>query len=182
MGAWGVKALESDEGLDVLNILENEYVLEHPAMDLGEIIQLMKNQVMLGEEPSQIDFLFDNTAMALAELYFQWKDDGRLDYHNKENVWEKVTGFIASKGALDFLLRQLTDIKREVPDEDGIRESVELWKNEDSGEIDPAWLEHLDQLIGRLDSEQSGKEQETDILQQCQKWHESDEYRIPEDH
>ena len=28
MGAWGVKALESDEGLDVLNILENEYVLE----------------------------------------------------------------------------------------------------------------------------------------------------------
>ena len=71
MGAWGIKALESDEGLDVLDILKNEYVPEHPVMDLGEIIQLMKEQVMLGEEPSQIDFLFDNTAMALAELYFQ---------------------------------------------------------------------------------------------------------------
>ena len=79
MGAWGIKALESDEGLDVLDILKNEYVPEHPVMDLGEIIQLMKEQVMLGEEPSQIDFLFDNTAMALAELYFQWKDLGRLE-------------------------------------------------------------------------------------------------------
>ena len=48
MGAWGIKALESDEGLDVLNILENEYVPEHPVMDLGEVIQLMKEQTMLG--------------------------------------------------------------------------------------------------------------------------------------
>ena len=72
MGAWGIKALESDEGLDVLNILENEYVPEHPVMDLGEVIQLMQEQTMLGEEVSQIDFLFDNIAMALAAVHFQW--------------------------------------------------------------------------------------------------------------
>ena len=30
MGAWGIKALERDEGLDVLDILKNEYVPEHP--------------------------------------------------------------------------------------------------------------------------------------------------------
>ena len=74
MGAWGIKALERDEGLDVLDILKNEYVPEHPVMDLGEMIELMKEEVMLGSDFSQIDFLFDNTAMALAELYFQWKD------------------------------------------------------------------------------------------------------------
>ena len=51
MGAWGVKALESDEGLDVIDILANEYVPRHPVMDLGEIIRLMKEQGMLGEEP-----------------------------------------------------------------------------------------------------------------------------------
>ena len=39
-------------------------------------------------------------------------------------------------------------------DEDGIREIVDLWKNEDSGEIAPAWSEHLDWLIKRLISEQ----------------------------
>ena len=94
------------------------------------------------------------TAMALAELYFQWKDNGKLDYDHEEAIWDKVTGFTASKEALAFLLRQLTDIKNEVPDEDGIREIVDLWKNEDSGEIAPAWPEHLDWLIKRLISEQ----------------------------
>ena len=154
MGAWGIKALERDEGLDVLDILKNEYVPEHPVMDLGEMIELMKEEVMLGSDFSQIDFLFDNTAMALAELYFQWKDNGKLDYDHEEAIWDKVTGFTAYKEAIAFLLRQLTDIKNEVPDEDGIREIVDLWKNEDSGEIAPAWLEHLNQLIDRLDSEQ----------------------------
>ncbi len=158
MGAWGIKALERDEGLDVLDILKNEYVPEHPVMDLGEMIELMKEEVMLGSDFSQIDFLFDNTAMALAELYFQWKDNGKLDYDHEEAVWDKVTGFTASKEALAFLLRQLTDIKNEVPDEDGIREIVDLWKNEDSGEIAPAWLEHLNQLIDRLDSEQEARQ------------------------
>ena len=158
MGAWGIKALESDEGLDVLDILKNEYVPEHPVMDLGEMIELMKEEVMLGSDFSQIDFLFDNTAMALAELYFQWKDNSKLDYDHEEAIWDKVTGFTASKEALAFLLRQLTDIKNEVPDEDGIREIVDLWKNEDSGEIAPAWLEHLNQLIDRLDSEQEARQ------------------------
>ncbi len=127
-------------------------------MDLGEMIELMKEEVMLGSDFSQIDFLFDNTAMALAELYFQWKDNGKLDYDHEEAIWDKVTGFTASKEALAFLLRQLTDIKNEVPDEDGIREIVDLWKNEDSGEIAPAWLEHLNQLIDRLDSEQEARQ------------------------
>ncbi|ENZ47841.1 hypothetical protein HMPREF1085_04013 [Enterocloster bolteae 90A9] len=177
MGAWGIKALERDEGLDVLDILKNEYVPEHPVMDLGEMIELMKEEVMLGSDFSQIDFLFDNTAIALAELYFQWKDNGKLDYDHEEAIWDKVTGFTASKEALAFLLRQLTDIKNEVPDEDGIREIVDLWKNEDNDEIAPAWLEHLNQLIDRLDLEQSDEEQDMDILQQCQKWHENNEHQ-----
>ena len=154
MGAWGIKALERDEGLDVLDILKNEYVPEHPVMDLGEMIELMKEEGMLGEDLSDIDFLYDNTAMALAELYFQWKDDGKLNYDTDNSIWCKVTDFTASKKALAFLLRQLTDIKNEVPDEDDIREIVDLWKDEDNGEIAPAWLEHLNQLIERLASEQ----------------------------
>ena len=154
MGVWGIKALERDEGLDVLDILKNEYVPEHPVMDLGEMIELMKEEVMLGSDFSQIDFLFDNTAMALAELYFQWKDNGKLDYDHEETIWDKVTGFTTSKEALAFLLCQLSDIKNEVPDEDGIRESVELWKDEDSGEINPEWSTHMDWLMKRLASEQ----------------------------
>ena len=153
MGAWGIKALESDEGLDMIGILTDEYLSKHSVLNLDEILELMKQEGMLGEDLSDIDFLYDNTAMALAELYFQWKDNSKLDYDHEEAIWDKVTGFTASKEAIAFLLRQLTDIKNEVPDEDGIREIVDLWKNEDSGEIAPAWLEHLNQLIERLTSE-----------------------------
>ena len=42
MGAWGIKALERDEWVYVLNILKNDYVQEHPVMDLGVMIELMK--------------------------------------------------------------------------------------------------------------------------------------------
>lgn len=66
--------------------------------------------------------------MALAELYFRWKDEGRLDLGHRDSPWNQVTDFTASKKALACLLRQLTDIKNQVPDEDGIRERVELWK------------------------------------------------------
>ena len=153
MGAWGIKALESDEGLDMIGILTDEYLSKHSVLNLDEILELMKQEGMLGEDLSDIDFLYDNTAIALAELYFQWKDDGKLNYDTDNSIWCKVTDFTASKKALAFLLRQITDIKNEVPDEDGIREIVDLWKNEDSGEIAPAWLEHLNQLIERLTSE-----------------------------
>ena len=154
MGAWGIKALESDEGLDMIGILTDEYLSKHSVLNLDEILELMKQEGMLGEDLSDIDFLYDNTAMALAELYFQWKDDGKLNYDTDNSIWCKVTDFTASKKALAFLLRQLTDIKNEVPDEDDIRGIVDLWKDEDSGKIDPEWSEHLERLIERLASEQ----------------------------
>ena len=109
MGAWGIKALERDEGLDVLDILKNEYVPEHPVMDLGEMIELMKEEVMLGSDFSQIDFSL-TYCDGSGELYFQWKDNGKLDYDHEEAIWDKVTGFTAYKEAIAFLLRQLTDI------------------------------------------------------------------------
>ena len=112
MGAWGIKALESDEGLDMIGILTDEYLSKHSVLNLDEILELMKQEGMLGEDLSDIDFLYDNTAMALAELYFQWKDDGKLNYDTDNSIWCKVTDFTASKMALAFLLRQLTDIKR----------------------------------------------------------------------
>lgn len=42
MGAWGIKALEIDEVLDLIGILTNEYMPELPMMNLGESISLME--------------------------------------------------------------------------------------------------------------------------------------------
>ena len=153
MGAWGIKALESDEGLDVVDILENEYIPEHSIMNLEEIIQLMRDEVMLGKDLTEVDFLFDNTAIALTELYFQWKEERKFNYETENNIWEKVTDFISSKKSIDILLKQLIDIKNKVPDEDGEREIVELWYENGQNPNYEEWYNHLGSLIEKLKSE-----------------------------
>ena len=153
MGAWGIKALESDEGLDVIDILKNEYIPEHSIMNLEEIIQLMRDEVMLGKDLTEVDFLFDNTAIALTELYFQWKEERKFNYETENNIWEKVTDFISSKKSIDILLKQLIDIKNKVPDEDGEREIVELWYDNGQNPSYEEWYNHLGSLIEKLKSE-----------------------------
>lgn len=153
MGAWGIKALESDEGLDVVDILENEYIPEHSIMNLEEIIQLMRDEVMLGKDLTEVDFLFDNTAIALTELYFQWKEERKFNYETENNIWEKVTDFISSKKSIDILLKQLIDIKNKVPDEDGEREIVELWYDNGQNPSYEEWYNHLGSLIEKLKAE-----------------------------
>lgn len=153
MGAWGIKALENDEGLDVVDILENEYIPEHSIMNLEEIIQLMRDEVMLGKDLTEVDFLFDNTAIALTELYFQWKEERKFNYETENNIWEKVTDFISSKKSIDILLKQLIDIKNKVPDEDGEREIVELWYENGQNPNYEEWYNHLGSLIEKLKAE-----------------------------
>ena len=153
MGAWGIKALERDEGLDVIDILENEYIPEHSIMNLEEIIQLMRDEVMLGKDLTEVDFLFDNTAIALTELYFQWKEERKFNYETENNIWEKVTDFISSKKSIDILLKQLIDIKNKVPDEDGEREIVELWYENGQNPSYEEWYNHLGSLIEKLKAE-----------------------------
>ena len=153
MGAWGIKALERDEGLDVIDILKNEYIPEHSIMNLEEIIQLMRDEVMLGKDLTEVDFLFDNTAIALTELYFQWKEERKFNYETENNIWEKVTDFISSKKSIDILLKQLIDIKNKVPDEDGEREIVELWYENGQNPSYEEWYNHLGSLIEKLKSE-----------------------------
>ena len=153
MGAWGIKALERDEGLDVIDILKNEYIPEHSIMNLEEIIQLMRDEVMLGKDLTEVDFLFDNTAIALTELYFQWKEERKFNYETENNIWKKVTDFISSKKSIDILLKQLIDIKNKVPDEDGEREIVDLWYNDGQNPSYEEWYNHLGSLIEKLKAE-----------------------------
>lgn len=147
MGAWGIRALESDNGLDVIDFLTKYYLPERTAIKMEDIISELKEEGLFGETFEQIDFLYDNTAMALAELYLEWLDTGKLEYGVETSVWTKVTDFTVSQDARDFLLRYLRDIRNEVPDENDEREIVELWRDSGSWE---EWSNHLDMLIQRL--------------------------------
>lgn len=150
MGAWGIRALQSDEGLDVLDFLEKSCLPGHTALKLEELIAAMKDEGFFGETFEEIDFFYDHSALALAELYLEWPDtetfpDGEL--------WSNIQKFTASGEALRFLLRYLRGILDEVPDEDGEREIVELWKDSPSRD---EWSSHLDTLIQKLEKQIEG--------------------------
>ena len=166
MGSWGVKALESDNGLDLISLLKTDYLPKHKKLTLGGLIGFLKEEGFLGETVSEIDFLYDNTAIALAELYSEWRETGKLDYDDEDsNVWSAITNFSASATARKDLLRRLRSIsatarkdllrrlrsiKNQVSDEDGEREIVELWKESNHWE---SWDKHLDSLIELLQQE-----------------------------
>lgn len=155
MGAWGIKALESDEGLDVVDVLREylEGFKNKRVITLKEIINLMIEQGMLGETLEEIEFLYDNTAIAISELYFDFKENGKLDYDDEEEdetTFSKLEKFSSDKKSLKYLIDYLTNIYNKVPDEDGEREIVELWKESNHWE---SWDKHLDSLIELLQQE-----------------------------
>ncbi|OXS74427.1 hypothetical protein B1B04_09975 [Lysinibacillus sp. KCTC 33748] len=150
MGAWGYKPLESDEGLDVVDFLE-DYIhsnLESNHLELSEVINAMKRKGFFGESFDDIDFLFDISAMALAELYVMYLDTGKLN--DAEDKFEKIHSINADEESLKFILRYLTDIRAEVPDADGIREIVEIWRE---SECWIEWKSNLEFLFSRVEKE-----------------------------
>jgi len=150
MGAWGYKALESDEGLDVVGFLqdyiENQINLNH--LSLTDIVKAMKNDGFFGETFKDIDFFYDVSAMALAEIYITFLDTG--NFLSDESKCGNVQSLTADEDALTFIIRYLIDIRDEVPDEYGSREIVELWRESKSWH---AWQSNLNDLIHRIEQE-----------------------------
>ena len=157
MGAWGIKALESDEGLDVVDVLREylEGFEDKKEITLKEIIDLMIEEGMLGETFEDIDFLYDNTAIAISELYFDFKENGKLDYDydDEETTFSKLEKFSSDKKSLKYLIDYLTNIYNKVPDEDGERELVDLWYDNGQNPSYEEWYNHLGSLIEKLKAE-----------------------------
>ena len=151
MGAWGIKALESDSGLDVIDLLEANYNGKYELL-LSEIITLCLKEEFLSKDENDIDFFYDNTSIALAELIVMFKKDGEFDYDNEDDKisLRKKKSFRTDKSSIEFILKNLIDIKNEKPDEDGEREYVELWKESDSYND---WKNHLESIIVELSNE-----------------------------
>jgi len=100
MGAWGYKSLESDEGLDVVDFLE-DYIqnnLKSNHIELSEVITAMKREEFFGESFDETDFVFDISAMTLAELYVMYLDTGKL--YDGEDDFEKIQSINADEESL----------------------------------------------------------------------------------
>ncbi|EKO49924.1 hypothetical protein LEP1GSC132_2000 [Leptospira kirschneri str. 200803703] len=69
--------LESDEGLDMIYFLEDKYS-DTNGFNFSKILKSIKGE-LLGSDINEIDLLYDNTVIALSELYFEFKDHETLN-------------------------------------------------------------------------------------------------------
>lgn len=133
MGSWGTASLESDEGLDVLDAL-SEYAMDHESVTLKDLITHFRALGLLSKDPEEEDFLYDNTAIALAEIVCAYIENGKTKYEDlsglKEIVWEKE----------DLLeLKQL--VQQVLDNKGGERELYELRDG------NPEWLNHMENVV-----------------------------------
>lgn len=133
MGSWGTASLESDEGLDVLDAL-SEYAMDRESVTLKDLITHFRAMGFLSKDPEEEDFLYDNTAIALAEIVCAYIENGKTKYEDlsglKEIVWEKE----------DLLeLKQL--VQQVLDNKGGERELYELRDG------NPDWLKHMENVV-----------------------------------
>jgi len=150
MGSWGYKALESDGGLDVIDFLE-ENIPQNYEFKLSVIIELMKKNGFFGTSKNEMDLT--NGAIALAELYYMFKDNGRFTFEcdlDNEKTLNDIKSFSAEKNSLEYLLECLLDIKKEITGENEMSDIVELWHDPKDWEN---WQNNLNELITKLKRE-----------------------------
>jgi len=158
MGAWGYEALESDSGLDVVDFLGDYIASNYKENDvhlkLSEVIAEMKKNDFIGDTYENIDFFYDNSVMALCELYLMFKTSRMIIYEDDEDqsrdLKKRVKSFEGDKESIKYLVQYLKNIDNEVPDEDGEREIAVLWKESDSWD---EWKSHLNSLITNMEKE-----------------------------
>ena len=149
MGAWGVKALDSDEGLDVLDEF-TDYCIENDEIKIGDLLEYFKEAGLLPENPEEIDFTYDHTVMVLGELLKEYNDTGKviINYENDEDeeVEEEVTNISFDKENISYLIEQISDILNPKGE---VHETYELWEDSDSFQ---EWKEHNLVLLESLKS------------------------------
>lgn len=90
MGSWGMEALESDEGLDLINWVE-EQLQDDSTFDAESIVQrLSQHEDLFGFQGDE-EFLYDNNVIGLVELIIQ-KAAGKKSHRVNKLINSTVIG------------------------------------------------------------------------------------------
>jgi hypothetical protein len=149
MGVWGFKALESDEAYDLILFLEENFS-KNNKLELYKMISLLKENNYLGKNFEDIDAFYDKNAMAIGELYFEFKDNGKFSFPDKDITINSIKSFTADKSSLKYLLELLADLKNGIPENGKEREIIKFWHNSN---VWGEWKNHINKLIERVEQE-----------------------------
>jgi len=157
VGNWGIKAHESDCGLDLLAVAEERYLrgVKFKTFHVRHVTELLRTHVIdgfakenNGAESQYIDFFYDYTlpyrfahaVMLIAECFAEYRQNGKYIYNDysteKKKKW-RIAEFIFTNKDLEALRNELQTIL--VP-EHGLYES---WKNSD---LFNEWQAHIQLL------------------------------------
>ena len=159
MGSWGVRAHESDCGLDLLAVAENRILrgIKFKTFHVRHITELLRAHLIdefakesYGWEAQYIDFFYEYTlphdfahaVMLVAECFADYRKKGKYvihDYEAKKN--RHISEFVFTNADLEFLLTELQSI---LNPEHALYDS---WKNSESLK---KWQAHIKLLCDTL--------------------------------
>lgn len=107
MGSWGMEALESDEGLDLINWVE-EQLQDDSTFDAESIVQrLSQHEDLFGFQGDE-EFLYDNNVIGLVELIIQ-KAAGKKSHRVNKLINSTVIGSRRFSAKLQGRLQTIDD-------------------------------------------------------------------------
>ena len=145
MGCWGVKAFESDEGLDVL-----EWIINHIPEDGCLRLKEFLNQLKLDEwcrPPAAENGEYHSSTMLIAELMESFQNGTIEEWeYLPKNSFEKVVSFLVEKEFVEEMREYLSKTL------ESARENVQ--NNQWNGWFEETnwnkWQEHMESLIETL--------------------------------
>lgn len=159
MGSWGIRAHESDDGLDLLYVAVERYLrgVKFQTFHIRHVTELLRSHIIdkfakesNGWEAHYIDFFYDYTfkyrfahaVMLIAECFTEYRQKGKhLLYDSKTGRKRRINEFIFTGKDLKYLRAELQSI---LDPEHGLYDS---WKDSDSFN---EWKAHIEKLCDTL--------------------------------
>jgi len=141
-----IRIFESDEGIEFIEALKT-YTKENKSIKLEYFMEFLQKEGLLGKDKDDVDYLYDNTLVALVETYIEMKLNKTLFLTEKElditsfSVIQEPDGMILRNKALAYLIDSL----------DAICEYDSLHCQ---GKSSKKWKEHIVDLKRKLIHEQ----------------------------
>ena len=156
MGCWGVKAFESDEGLDSLEWIRN-HILEDGCLHLKKLLDQLKLDEWC-RPPAAENGESHSSTMLIAKLMESFQNDTIDEWeYLPNNPFEKVVSFLVEKESVkemcEYLSKTLESARKNTQDNQWNGWFEETNWNE--------WQEHMESLIETL---RKILEQDGDVL------------------
>ena len=156
MGCWGIRAFESEEGLDAVGTIRQNLPADGK-LELKTMLALLQSDEWCSP-PDPAEGHSHTSPMTLAELMVKFMDQNleRLDYDDPQLAQEKkfasITSFTADRESIQWIKKYLSATLRHS------RIIAEFQAKEGQprgGWFDEkdwfGWQTHMEQLIGRMD-------------------------------